>query len=326
MKKNIAVVMGGFSSESAISLKSGAVVMEHLSNTQFQPHKVVISKEDWNYLDKNGTEFAIDKNDFSVKLLSETLRFDAVFIAIHGAPGENGQLQSYFDLIGIPYTGCNSYTSALTFNKRDCIAALKPFDIPAATSYYINQGDIFDADTIVETVGLPCFVKANSSGSSFGVTKVYSSDDIPTAIETAFKEGPEVIIESFLDGVEVSIGVVQYQNEIRILPATEIVSENDFFDYEAKYLGKSKEITPARLSATQLNNLNQMAKKIYESLRMEGFSRSEFIFVGDTPHFIELNSVPGLTHESLLPQQAKIVNLSLTELFKDMLERALAKK
>ncbi|MDG2314951.1 MAG: D-alanine--D-alanine ligase [Flavobacteriaceae bacterium] len=326
MKKNIAIVMGGFSSESEISLKSGSVVMEHLNGDHFQTHKVVIAQNEWTYIDNDGKLFAIDKNDFSVLLPSGKLTFDAVFNAIHGAPGENGQLQSYFDLVGMPYTGCSSYASALTFNKRDCIAALKPFDIPAATSYYLNQGDTIDVTAILDTVGLPCFVKANCSGSSFGVTKVYKSSDMTAAIEVAFKEGSEVLIESFLDGIEVSVGVIRYQDEVLVLPATEIVSENDFFDYEAKYLGKSEEITPARLTPLQLTNLNTLAKKVYESLQMEGFSRSEFIFVGDIPHFIEINTIPGLTNESLLPQQAKIAGISLKKLFEDMAKQAIIKK
>lgn len=326
MKKHIAVVMGGFSSESDISLKSGSVVMEHLNGDHFHTHKVVISQNEWTYQSRDGKLFVVDKNDFSVGLPAGKLTFDAVFNAIHGAPGENGQLQSYFDLIGMPYMGCSSYTSALTFNKRDCIAALKPFDIPSATSYYFNQGDPIDVNAIIDTVGLPCFVKANCSGSSFGVSKVHKSSDMIAAIEVAFEEGPEVIIESFLDGIEVSIGVVRYQDRVMVLPATEIVSENDFFDYEAKYLGKSEEITPARLTPAQLNNLNDLAKKVYESLRIEGFSRSEFIFVGNIPHFIEINTIPGLTGESLLPQQLKIAGISLKALFEDMVKRTLIKK
>ena len=326
MKKNIAVVMGGFSSESEISLKSGSVVMKHLNGANFQTHKVVISQNEWTYSGEDGRLFAIDKNDFSVQLPSGKLTFDAVFNVIHGAPGENGQLQSYFDLVGMPYTGCSSYISALTFNKRDCIAALKPFEIPTATSYYLNQGDTIDVAAIVGTVGLPCFVKANCSGSSFGVSKVHESSGMIAAIEVALKEGPEVLIESFLEGVEVSIGVVRYQGKVLVFPATEIVSENDFFDYEAKYLGKSEEITPARLTSVQLANLNELAKRIYESLQIEGLSRSEFIFVGDIPHFIEINTIPGLTSESLLPQQAKIAGVSLKALFEDLVEQALVKK
>lgn len=326
MKKNIAVVMGGDSSESEISLKSGSVVMEHLNDSLFQAHKIVVKKDGWTFFSKDGAQYPIDKNDFSAQLPSGKLTFDGVFNAIHGIPGENGQLQSYFDLIGMPYTGCSAYTSALTFNKRDCIAALKPFNIPSAISYYVNQGDAIDVDAIIKTVGLPCFVKANCSGSSFGVTKAHHASDIIPAIEIALKEGPDVLIESFLEGIEVSIGVIRYQNKILVLPATEIISENDFFDYEAKYQGKSKEITPARLTPIQLKNLNELAKKVYESLQMEGFSRSEFIFVGNIPYFIEINTVPGLTRESLLPQQAKKVGISLKALFEDSVKQALAKK
>ena len=215
------------------------------------------------------------------------------------------------------------YQAALTFNKRDCLSVLKPYGIKTAKSYYINLGDKIDKDAIIETVGLPCFVKANKAGSSFGVTKVYKKEDLQNAIEVAFKEDDEIIIESFLDGTEVSVGVITYQGEVKVLPITEIVSDNDFFDYKAKYLGESQEITPARLSKEQESKVNKVAKQVYEILKMTGFSRSEYIFKDGEPHLLEVNTVPGLTKESILPQQAAAAGISLPELFSNAIDEAL---
>ncbi len=215
------------------------------------------------------------------------------------------------------------YQAALTFNKRDCLSVLKPYGIKTAESYFVNLGDAINEDTIVAKVGLPCFVKANKAGSSFGVTKVHKKEDIKNAIEVAFKEDDEIIIESFLDGTEVSVGVISFKGETKVLPITEIVSENDFFDYEAKYLGKSQEITPARLTKDQETKVTAMAKKVYEVLKMKGFSRSEYIFKNGEPHLLEVNTVPGLTKASILPQQAAAAGISLAELFENAIEEAL---
>ncbi len=325
MKKNIAIIMGGFSSEAGISLKSGQVVFQQLPNHLYTAYCIHISKEKWVYVSPNGEEFPINMSDFSVNLKGETIHFDCVFNAIHGAPGEDGFMQAYFELLEIPHTSCGMYQAALTFNKRDCLNVLKAYDIPTAISYPLNKGDNVNAKAIINRVGLPCFVKANRAGSSFGVTKVHQIEDLQSAIDIAFEHDNELIIESFLDGTEVSVGVLRYKGEVLVLPITEIVSENDFFDYEAKYLGKSEEITPARLSKVQEENVKHMAKKIYEVLNMDGFSRSEFIFKGDTPYFLEMNTVPGLTEESILPQQAACAGINLPELFTNAIEEAMAK-
>ena len=277
------------------------------------------------YVSPNGEEFPINMSDFSVNVKGETIHFDCVFNAIHGAPGEDGFMQAYFELLEIPHTSCGMYQAALTFNKRDCLNVLKAYDIPTAISYPLNKGDNVNAKAIIDRVGLPCFVKANRAGSSFGVTKVHQIEDLQSAIDIAFEHDNELIIESFLDGTEVSVGVLRYKGEVTVLPITEIVSENDFFDYEAKYLGKSEEITPARLSKIQEQNVKKMAKSIYDILKMDGFSRSEFIFKGDTPYFLEMNTVPGLTEESILPQQAACAGISLSELFTNAIEEAMAK-
>ncbi len=323
MKKNIAIIMGGFSSEYEISLKSGNVVFETLDSNKYNVYRIHIFKDKWVYVDTNNDEFPINKNDFSVTVANRKIIFDCVFNAIHGSPGEDGFMQGYFELINIPQTSCDMYQASLTFNKRDCLSVLKPHGIKTAESYYVNLGDTIDEDAIIAKVGLPCFVKANKAGSSFGITKVYKKEDIQNAINVAFNEDDEIIIESFLDGTEVSVGVITYKGETKVLPLTEIVSNNDFFDYKAKYLGQSQEITPARISKEQEEKVNKVAKQVYEVLKMTGFSRSEFIFKDDEPHLLELNTVPGLTKESILPQQAAEAGISLSELFDSAIQEAL---
>ena len=325
MKKNIAIIMGGYSSEVEISMKSGNVVHNSLSKERFNTYRIHILKEKWVYVDEDNQEHPVKRGDFSIEVNNESVVFDCVFNAIHGTPGEDGLMQAYFKLLGIPQTSCDYYQSALTFNKRDFLSTLKPYGIKSATSYYINQGDQINTEEITAKVGLPCFVKANKAGSSFGISKVYKKNDLKPAIEKAYKEDDEVIIESFLDGIEVSVGVITYKGKTKILPITEIVSENDFFDYEAKYQGKSQEITPARLSPEQEKNVIETAKHAYEVLKMKGYSRSEFIFIGDEPYMLEMNTTPGLTNESILPQQAKIAGISMSELFESAIEEALVK-
>ena len=323
MKKNIAIIMGGYSSEIDISIKSGNVVYSHLSKEKFNAFRVLILKEKWVVLDAQENEFLIDKNDFSFTQNNIKTTFDCVFNAIHGAPGENGQLLAYFNLINLKHTSAPFYQMALTFNKRDTLSAVKAYGIKTATSIYLNKGAKINLDYIITTVGLPCFIKPNNAGSSYGISKVYTKIEILPALEKAYKEDSEILIESFLDGTEVSVGIIQYRGETKVLPITEIVSENDFFDYEAKYEGKSQEITPARISLAQQNKVEKVAKKVYEILNISGFSRSEFIFVDSDPYFIEINTVPGLTEESILPQQARVAGISLAELFESAISAAL---
>jgi D-alanine-D-alanine ligase len=323
--KKVAIIMGGYSSEYQISLKSGNVVFQFLDKSKYIGYQIHIFKEKWVYVNENGDEFPINKNDFSIEINGEKIIFDVVFNAIHGTPGEDGLMQAYFELLGIPQSSCDYYQAALTFNKRDLLSVLKPYGIKTATSYYLNLGDTINQSKIIETVGLPCFVKPNKSGSSFGISKVKTAEELLPAIENAYKEDNEIIIESFLDGTEVSVGVINYKGKTTVLPITEIVSENDFFDYEAKYLGKSQEITPARISAEMTEKVSAVAQKAYEVLKMTGFSRSEFIIVNGEPHMLEMNTIPGLTTESLIPQQAKEAGISLTDLFTNALELALNK-
>ena len=323
MKKNIAIVMGGYSSEVNISLKSGNVVYNHLNKEKYNSFRVHILKEKWVALDGFNTEYSIDKNDFSFLLGDKKIIFDCVFNAIHGAPGENGALLAYFNLINLKHTSAPFYQMALTFNKRDTLSVVKEYGIKTAVSVYLNKGDVVNLDKIIAKVGLPCFVKPNNAGSSYGISKVHTKTEMLPALEKAYKEDSEILIESFLDGPEVSVGVIHHKGETKVLPITEIVTENDFFDYEAKYEGKSKEITPARISEVIKTKVENIAKKVYTILNMSGFSRSEFILVDNEPHFLEINTVPGLTENSILPQQAQAAGISLNELFDNAIENAL---
>ena len=320
MKIRVAVVMGGHTSEYEISLKSGAVVMAHLDQNKYEAYAVRVTDNVWS-VGVNSLWRPIDKETFS----SGDLHFDVVFNAVHGAPGENGVLQSYFDNLGIPYSGCSSSASALTYDKAKTLDYLESHDIAMAKRLVIDASAVVDTKAIVSSVGLPCFVKANQSGSSFGVSKVYKEEALLKAIALAFKEDDSVLIESFLEGTEVSIGVITYQGSVLVLAPTEIVTDEDFFDFSAKYEGKSEEITPARLTDVQRKNVEIAAKKVYTALRMKGLSRSDFIFVGDTPYFLEINTVPGLTKESLLPQQVKHAGISLQQLFDNALVEAIEK-
>ena len=324
--KKIAIIMGGYSSEYKISLTSGNVAYQYLDKKKFCGYRVHILKEKWVYVDDANNEYLIDKNDFTVTVNNEKIIFDCIFNAIHGTPGEDGLMQAYFQLLGIPQNSCSYYQAALTFNKRDLLSVLKPHGIKSATSFYLNLGDEIDEEVIINKVGLPCFVKPNKSGSSFGISKVKTKDELLVAINNAYKEDNELIIESFLNGIEVSVGVINFKGEILVLPITEIVSENDFFDYDAKYHGKSQEITPARISEATADKIRAVAQKAYTVLKMSGFSRSEFILVNDEPIMIEMNSIPGLTTESLIPQQAKVAGITLEDLFTNSIELALAKK
>ena len=321
--KNVAIIMGGYSSEYQISLTSGNVVYKFLDQSKYNAYRIHIFKDKWVMVDENDAEFPVNRHDFSVEYKGVKLQFDVVFNAIHGTPGEDGLMQAYFELLGIPQTSCDYYQAALTFNKRDLLSVLKPYGIKTATSFYLNEGDSIDEQTIIKTVGLPCFVKPNKAGSSFGISKVKSVEELLPAIANAYKEDNEIIIESFLNGTEVSVGVINYKGVTTVLPITEIVSENDFFDYEAKYLGKSQEITPARISPEMTEKVSAVAKRAYDVLKMKGFSRSEFIIVNDEPYMLEMNTIPGLTTESILPQQAKAAGISLTELFDNAIVLAL---
>ena len=325
-KKNVAVVMGGFSDEYKVSLKSGQLIYDSLDRDLYNVYKVVVLKEEWYFLNENEEKLPINKGDFSVTLADGAiLKFDVCFNIIHGAPGENGELQGYWNAIGQKYTGCDFYKSALTFNKKDTLAVLAKYGIPSAKSFYLRKGENINEDNIVEELGLPLFVKPNQSGSSLGISKVKAKSELAAAIEFAFKEDDEILIESFLNGMEVSVGVIDYKGETIVLGITEIVPHKEFFDYEAKYEGASEEITPARLDEETRYKVEKIAKHAYESLGMSGFSRSEYIIMDGTPYMLEMNTNPGFSPASILPQQAKIYGISIKDLCGNEVEKALAK-
>lgn len=325
-KKNIAVVMGGYSDEYKVSLKSGQLIFDSLDREKYNVYKVVILKDEWYFLDDRGNKIPVNRADFSVNLSSGfDVHFDVCFNIVHGRPGENGELQAYWNTIGQAYTGCDFYQSALTFNKKDTLAVLSKYGIPAADSVYLRKDQGYDAKKIIRKLGLPLFVKPNQSGSSLGISKVKSEEDFDGALRHAFAEDDEVIIERFLDGMEVSVGVLDYRGETVVLGITEIVSHNDFFDYAAKYEGASEEITPARLDAETRERVEETAKRAYEALGMSGFSRSEYIIMNGVPHMLEMNTNPGFSPASILPQQATHYGLSIKDLCGNEVEKALSK-
>ena len=324
-KKHIAVVMGGYSSEFEISLKSGGVVCDSLDKEKYNIYPVHILKEGWHYVSENDTKYPINKSDFSFSTGDSTVIPDVIYNTIHGTPGEDGYFQAYLELIGIPQTSTGFYQAALSFNKRDCLSVLKNFGVKCANSYYLNKGSEILSEEIIKTVGLPCFVKPNRAGSSFGISKVNTITEFMPAIEKAFKEDTEVIIETALVGVELSVGVYKNNEEIIAFSPTEIISENEFFDYEAKYLGKSQEITPARISDEEIQRAQAEAIKIYKLLNMDGVTRSEFIMQEGVPYFLETNTTPGLSKESIIPKQARHAGMTLAEFFDILITNALNK-
>lgn len=315
--------MGGYSSEFEISLKSGNVVCEFINAEKYHIYPIHVLKEGWDYIAPNGNKYPINRTDFSFSDGTNVIKPDVVFNTIHGTPGEDGYLQAYLSLINIPQTSAPFYQAALSFNKRDCLSVLKNAGITCAKSYYLTKGDTISHKEIIETVGLPCFVKPNRAGSSFGISKVSNSEELDSAIHKAYQEDEEIIIEKAIKGVEVSVGVFKNQENLIILPFTEIVSETEFFDYEAKYLGKSNEITPARISEEDAEKVRREIKKIYKVLNMIGLTRTEFIIQDGIPYFLEINTNPGLSKESIIPKQIKEIGMSLTDLFDRMIQNVI---
>lgn len=322
---NIAVVMGGYSDESVISLRSGQLILTHLNKDKYQVFEVHILNEGW-YVKIEDQKLPINRADFSFEHNGNSVKFDVAVNTIHGTPGEDGHLQAYWELIDLPYTGCGFYQSALTFSKRDTLSVLGKFDIPKANSVYVTKGQEIDGEKIAKTLGFPFFVKPNQSGSSLGVSMVKEISELDKALAFAFAEDKDILIESQLKGVEISVGVMKLNGITKVLGITEIVSGNDFFDYEAKYLGKSEEITPARLSKEVSELVEKSAAKIYEALGMQGFSRIDFIVMNDIPHFIEINTNPGLSPQSIFPQQAAYANLNFSDLLENEIKLALERK
>ncbi len=319
--KNIGIIMGGYSHEYEISLKSGMVVYKTLKEI-YNCYRILIKKNSWSLIDENDNLSAIDKESFQV-IDYPNLIFDCIFNAIHGTPGEDGKMQKYFNDKKIPITGCDSYQSELTFDKVKCLNFLSSNGIKVASSISILKSNKTNLKEIEAKVGFPCFVKASNSGSSFGVYKVYNKDEMKNCLDSAFEVDDKVLVESYIDGREFSVGVISFRGERKVLPITEIITSNDFFDYEAKYEGKAQEITPARISDKLESRLNLLSKDIYKLLELKGFSRSEFIVNRDGIYYLETNTVPGLTSESILPQQAKCANIDLKDLFTNAIEEVI---
>jgi D-alanine-D-alanine ligase len=318
--RTIAIVAGGDSPEYEISVKSANEVSKALSS-KYIVYLIMIRGINWYWEDPKGRYYNIDKNDFTLVADDFKIRFDAVFIAIHGTPGENGLLQGYFDMLNIKYTSCDAFCSALTFNKQACKLFLKEYEIAMAEALLIRKGDQIDVKQIVKKTGLPCFVKPNDSGSSFGVSKVKKREELLPSVEIALKESDEVLIEAFMKGREVACGVVKTKYKALILPVTEIISKNDFFDYEAKYTqGRSDEVTPADLPEALTDKIQQLSSQIYDLLGCRGIVRVDFIIIGNDPNFLEINTIPGMSEESLIPQQAKSAGIRLEDLYSMVIE------
>ncbi len=327
MKKNIAIVAGGNSGEYEISIQSGSVVEKNLDTGLYNSYIIVIKGSDWYYLDKDCKRFDVDKNDFSIIIQGEKIIFDCVFIAIHGTPGEDGKLQGYFDLLAIPYTSCNQTTSALTFNKWFCNMIVKSLGVKTAKSILLKKNQKINTDRILKEIPLPCFVKPNNGGSSVGISKVDKKEMLQDAIKTAFKEDDEVIVEEFIDGTEITCGIIKSKGKVYVLPITEIVSNKEFFDYDAKYTpGMADEITPARISEKTEKECKTTSVYLYENLNCSGLVRFDYILHDELLYFLEVNTVPGLTEDSIIPRQAKVMGISIRQLITMAIEDTLDRK
>ncbi len=315
--KRIGVIVGGFSSEFEISKKSGATIIANFPDN-YMPVEITLTKEScqasW-----NGSLFDIDLKKKGFQVGDEWISIDVYLVYTHGDPGENGRLQAVFEMYGIPYVNSGTLASELSFDKWFCNQFFKGFDVHVADSKLLLKGDTVDSEEITGALGLPLFVKPCDSGSSYGISRVNRKEDLKNAVEKAFREGDSVVIESFLDGTEVTCGVYRNEEGIQALPLAEIVSENEFFDYEAKYLGKSQEIVPARISDEQTRKVQEVARRIYGILRLRSIARIDFMLVGGIPHLIEVNTTPGFTEESLVPRMLKYQGKSLKEFWTEII-------
>lgn len=318
-KLKIAIAAGGDSAEEVISMKTAQTVYDHLDRSKYEVIMVKMRFGNWRAIVEEN-EVEINKNDFSFEWKGEKHNFDYVFIAIHGTPGEDGKLQAYFDLLGIPYSSPDHIGSTLTFNKWYCSTLLRQMGYNVAKSHYLRRGEAIDENLIVEKLGLPCFVKPCSCGSSFGISKVKLKEELFSAISEAFEYDHEIMIEGFLPGKEVTCGVYQKGQEVVSLPVTQIIPNGEFFDYAAKYEGNSQEITPARITDHQTAEVQRIAGEIYLKLNLRGVVRIDFMLHEDTPYIIEVNAVPGLSAESLVPQQVRAANIPMNQFFTDIVE------
>src|SRR5690554_77194 len=321
MKKLLAIAAGGDSNEAEISFLSAQTIFDNIDRNRFEPIMVNMRLGKWE-AEYNGKEYPIDKNDFSFTTKDKKFTFDYVYISIHGTPGEDGKLQAYFDLLQLPYSSTNHIGATLTFNKWYCNTLLQQLGFKVAKSVYIKKNDPYNNKDIIDKLGLPCFVKPCSAGSSYGVSKVSKADELDAAIKMAFEYDYEIMIESALIGREITCGVYRKKGELVALPITEIIPKGAFFDYAAKYQGDSQEITPADISDAAREKTQRIAKEIYDKFNLRGINRLDFMLVGEEPFIIELNAVPGMSKNSLVPQQVAAANISLKDFFNDIIEES----
>ncbi|WP_374163645.1 D-alanine--D-alanine ligase [Arcticibacter sp. MXS-1] len=329
MKKTIALVTGGFTGESVISLQSAEVIERNIDPERFDVYKIIITRESWYYVDNNAVKHVVDRNDFSLQLKDKAVRFDGVFIGLHGSPGEDGKLQGYFDMLGIPYTSCDALTSAITMNKGYTKAVVNGIpDLHLAPSVQLFENREDAPDEILAKLQLPVFVKPNNGGSSVAMSKVKTAEELPEALEKAFKEDNQVLVEQFVSGREFTIGVYKGREGIQVLPATEIISSKEFFDFEAKYTaGMTQEITPARMTEEELARVHTIVVNAYKKLNCRGVVRIDYFLEHNTGnfYFIEVNTVPGQTEGSLIPQQVRAAGKTISDFYTELLETALGK-
>nr|WP_320036741.1 D-alanine--D-alanine ligase [uncultured Bacteroides sp.] len=321
MKRTIAIVAGGDSSELPVSLRSAQGIYSFMDKEKYNLYIVEMQGLRWEVQLPDGNKAPIDRNDFSFLLNGEKIKFDFAYITIHGTPGEDGKLQGYFDLLQIPYSSCNVLVSALTFNKFSCNQYLKGFGVKVSESVMLREGQSITDDAVVEKIGLPCFIKPNLGGSSFGVTKVKAKEQIQPAIKKAFDEAKEVIIEAFMQGTEITCGCYKTKNKEQVFPITEVVTTNEFFDYDAKYNGQVDEITPARLSEELTKRVQTLTSAIYDILGCSGIIRIDYIITkGDKINLLEINTTPGMTATSFIPQQVRAAGLDIKDVMTDIIE------
>jgi D-alanine-D-alanine ligase len=329
MKKNIALVTGGFSSEAVISYRSAATIEKHLDKNLFNVYKIDVKTDSWSYELADGRKVQVDKNDFSLHLDSQHVRFDAVFIGMHGTPGEDGKLQGYFDTLGIPYTGCDATCSAITFNKRYAVAVARMGGIAVANSVHMFKHTPLTGSQVLEQLRLPVFVKPANGGSSIGMSKVSDAANLDAAIAKAFAEDTQVLVEEMIQGREFTVGVFKTEGNITVLPLTEVKADDDkeFFDFEAKYEGKSTEVTPAVVDDSIANKIREAARRIYEVFNCGGVIRIDFIYHEETgkPHMLEVNTIPGQSDASVVPQQVREMGWSLTEFYAKLVNECFVK-
>ncbi|MBV9987100.1 MAG: D-alanine--D-alanine ligase [Chitinophagaceae bacterium] len=325
MKKKVALVTGGLSGEAQISYKSAITVGNNVDRDKYDLYRIDINPEGWWYEPEQGERSKVDRDDFSVTDKGSKIRFDVILLCIHGTPGEDGKLQGYFDMLKIPYTSCDAATSALTFNKRYTVAVAAFGGINVASSMHIFRHTPVTPDEILAKLSLPVFVKPNNGGSSIGMSKVSEAGALAAALEKAFKEDDQILVEEFISGREFTIGVFRDKNGITVLPITEIITKNEFFDFEAKYQGKSEEITPAKIDARMQQQLEAAATRAYELLNCRGVVRIDFIYNTDSgkPYMLEVNTVPGQSEASVIPQQVKAMGRTLKEFYSAVIEQAL---